>query len=98
MSTRMVRLPALASLILAFVSSQRRRPRQARPTFRPRRRANPTEPHRQIREAPAALSGAKEHSEHGARGVWGHHGEAVRATEEAIRQLELELRLKYDKD
>ena len=96
MSTRIVRLPALASLILAFASSQRRRPRQARPTFRPRRQANPTEPHRQIREAPAALSGAKEHSEHGARGFWGHHGEAVRATEEAIRQVEL--RLKYDKD
>ena len=68
MSTRMVRLPALASLILAFVSSQQRRPRQARPTFRPRRRANPTEPRRQIREAPAAVSGAKEHAEHAARG------------------------------
>ncbi len=96
MSTRMVRLPGLASLILAFASSQRRRPRQARPTFRPRRQANPTEPHRQIREARASLGGAKEHLEHAARDFGGHRGETVRASEEAIRQLEL--RLKYDKD
>jgi len=89
----MVRLPGLASLILAFASSQRRRPRQARPTFRPRRQANPTEPHRQIREARASLGGAKEHLEHAARDFGGHRGEAVRATEEAIRQLEF--RLKY---
>ncbi|OLE47860.1 MAG: hypothetical protein AUG46_05185 [Acidobacteria bacterium 13_1_20CM_3_58_11] len=82
----MVRLPAVASLILAFASSQRRRPRQARPTFRPRRQANPTEPYRQIREA---LGGAKEHLEHAARDFGGHRGEAVRATEEAIRQVEL---------
>src|SRR6266480_1393200 len=43
-----------------------------------------------------SLGGAKEHLEHAARDFGGHRGETVRASEEAIRQLEL--RLKYDKD
>jgi len=54
------------------------------------------EPHPQIREALAALRHAKEHMEHAAHDFGGHRVEALRATDEAIRQLEL--CLKFDKD
>jgi methionine aminopeptidase len=58
--------------------------------------ANPAEPHPQIREAIAALRRAKEHMEHAAHDFGGHRVEAIRATDEAIRQLEECLR--YDKN
>ena len=58
--------------------------------------ANPAEPHPQIREALAALRRAKEHMEHAAHDFGGHRVEALRATDDAIRQLEL--CLKFDKD
>ena len=58
--------------------------------------ANPAEPHPQIREALAALRRAKEHMEHAAHDFGGHRVEALKATEEAIHQLEV--CLKYDKD
>jgi hypothetical protein len=54
------------------------------------------EPHPQIREAIGALRHAKEHMEHAAHDFGGHRVEALHATDEAIRQLEL--CLKYDKD
>ena len=46
------------------------------------------EPHPQIREAIASLRRAKEHLEHAAHDFGGHRVEAIRATDEAIRQLE----------
>ncbi len=58
--------------------------------------ARPAEPHPQIREALAALRRAKEHMEHAAHDFGGHRVEAIRATDEAIRQLEI--CLKYDRD
>ena len=58
--------------------------------------ASAAEPHPQIREAIASLRRAKEHMEHAAHDFGGHRVEALRATEEAIRQLET--CLKYDKD
>ncbi len=58
--------------------------------------ATPAEPHPQIREALGALRRAKEHMEHAAHAFGGHRVEALRATDEAIRQLEL--CLKFDKD
>ena len=58
--------------------------------------ATPAEPHPQIREAIAALRRAKEHMEHAAHDFGGHRVEALKATDEAIRQLED--CLKYDKD
>ena len=58
--------------------------------------ATPAEPHPQIREALAALRRAKEHMEHAAHDFGGHRVEALKATDEAIRQLEL--CLKFDKD
>ena len=54
------------------------------------------EPHPQIREAIAALRHAKEHMEHAAHDFGGHRVEALKATDEAIHQLEI--CLKYDKD
>ena len=54
------------------------------------------EPHPEIRDAIAALRRAKEHLEHARHDFGGHRVEAVRATDEAIHQLEV--CLKYDKD
>lgn len=59
-------------------------------------KATPAEPHPQIREAIASLRRAKGHMEHAAHDFGGHRVEALRATDEAIRQLEL--CLKFDKD
>jgi hypothetical protein len=53
------------------------------------------EPHPEIREALGALRRAKEHMEHAAHDFGGHRVEALRATDEAIRQLEI--CLKYDR-
>ena len=58
--------------------------------------ATPAEPHPQIKEALGALRRAKEHMEHAAHDFGGHRVEALKATDEAIRQLEI--CLKYDKD
>jgi hypothetical protein len=54
------------------------------------------EPHPEIREAIASLRRAKEHMEHAAHDFGGHRVEALRATDDAIRQLEICLR--FDKD
>jgi hypothetical protein len=53
------------------------------------------EPHPEIREAIAALRRAKEHMEHAAHDFGGHRVEALKATDEAIHQLEI--CLKFDK-
>jgi hypothetical protein len=53
------------------------------------------EPHPEIREALAALRRAREHMDHAAHDFGGHKVEALRATDEAIRQLEI--CLKFDK-
>jgi hypothetical protein len=51
--------------------------------------------HPEIREAIASLRHAKEHMEHAAHDFGGHRVEAIRATDEAIHQLEI--CLKYDR-
>jgi len=53
------------------------------------------EPHPEIRESIAALRRAKDHMEHAAHDFGGHRVDAIRATDEAIRQLEI--CLKFDK-
>ena len=53
------------------------------------------EPHPEIREALGSLRRAKDHLEHAAHDFGGHRVEAVKATDEAIRQLEI--CLKFDK-
>ena len=57
--------------------------------------ASAPEAHPEIREAIGALRRAKEHMEHAAHDFGGHRVEAIRATDEAIHQLEE--CLKYDK-
>jgi hypothetical protein len=54
------------------------------------------EPHPEIREAIASLRMAKNHLEHAAHDFGGHRVEAIKATEEAIHQLQD--CLKFDKD
>src|SRR6267143_880484 len=103
MKTRIVSLLALATLILAFtfIATAPAAPNLAsalpsaasRP---PATTATPAEPHPEIREALGALRRAKEHVEHAAHDFGGHRVEAIEATNQAIKQLEL--CLKYDKD
>lgn len=58
--------------------------------------AAPAEQHPQIHDAIAALRNAKEHLEHAAHDFGGHRVDAIKATDEVIRQLEI--CLKYDKN
>jgi hypothetical protein len=58
--------------------------------------ADPKEPYPEIRAAIATLRRAKEHMEHAAHDFGEHRVEALRATDEAIRQLET--CLQYDED
>jgi hypothetical protein len=51
--------------------------------------------HPEIRDALAALRRAKEHLEHAAHDFGGHRADALRATDDAIHQLEI--CLKFDK-
>lgn len=53
------------------------------------------EPHPEIREAIASLRHAREHLQHAKHDFGGHREEALRATDEAIHQLEV--CLEYDK-
>lgn len=96
MKIRIVGLLAAASLILAFafLGSTHAAPNK---THSPATAAaTPAEPHPQIKDALGALRRAKEHMEHAAHDFGGHRVEALRATDEAIKQLEI--CLKYDKD
>jgi hypothetical protein len=103
MKTRIVSLLALATLILAFtlIATAPAAPNHANAppaaSSRPAAAtATPTEPHPEIREALGALRRAKEHMEHAVHDFGGHRVEAIEATNQAIKQLEL--CLKYDKD
>ena len=106
MKVRILGLLAVGSLLLAFAFffSTPAAPHKANVPAAPEANAlpatpsagTPAEPHPQIREALAALRQAKEHMEHAAHDFGGHRVEALKATDEAIRQLEM--CLKYDKD
>jgi hypothetical protein len=68
------------------------------PAAAPQPNAEPAaspEPHPEIRDAIAALRRAKEHLQMGAHDFGGHRVEAIKATDEALRQLDL--CLKFDK-
>lgn len=106
MKVRIVALLAAASLVLAFafLVSTHAAPNKTNTPVTPAASAQPAtpaaatpaEPHPQIREALGALRRAKEHMEHAAHDFGGHRVEALKATDEAIRQLEV--CLKFDKD
>jgi hypothetical protein len=106
MKIKIVSLLAVASLILAFafLASTHAAPNKTNTPATPAANAlpaipataTPAEPHPQIREALGALRRAKEHMEHAAHDFGGHRVDALKATDEAIRQLEI--CLKFDKD
>ena len=103
MRIRIVGLLAVASLILAFVfmATAPAAPNKANAPTANALSATPAatpaaEPHPEIREALGALRRAKEHMEHAAHDFGGHRVEAIEATNQAIKQLEL--CLKFDKD
>ena len=106
MKIRIVGFLALASLLLTFalLTSTPAAPHKTNVPATPAANAQPAtpaaaapaEPHPQIKDALAALRHAKEHMEHAAHDFGGHRVEALRATDEAIKQLEL--CLKFDKD
>lgn len=105
MKIRIVGFLALASLLLTFalLTSTPAAPHKTNAPATPAANAQPAtpaaapaEPHPQIKDALAALRHAKEHMEHAAHDFGGHRVEALRATDEAIKQLEL--CLKFDKD
>ncbi|HYL67878.1 MAG TPA: hypothetical protein VEX69_01830 [Candidatus Limnocylindria bacterium] len=98
MMHRILSLLALVAVIcaLTFVGST--------PAAPPAHNGQPTtaaatpapEAHPQIHDAIAALRNAKEHLEHAAHDFGGHRVDALKATNEAIHQLEI--CLKYDKN
>ena len=107
MKARIAGFLVAASLILAFafLASTHAAPNNANTPATPAAKAQPAtpaaaapaaEPHPQIREALEALRRAKAHMEHAAHDFGGHRVEALKATDEAIRQLEA--CLKFDKD
>jgi hypothetical protein len=106
MKTRMVSLLVLATFVLAFafIATAPAAPNKANAPAAPAASALPArpaatpaaEPHPEIREALASLRRAKEHMEHAAHDFGGHRVEAIEATNQAIKQLEI--CLKYDKD
>jgi hypothetical protein len=97
MRTRILIAFAFVALVvaLAYTASAPAAPNKANanavPTAAPQPNtttATPAEPHPEIHEAIASLRRAKEHLEHAAHDFGGHRVEAIRATDEAIHQLE----------
>ena len=105
MKTRILIAFALLALVMAFAytapapASPHKTGATAVPSASPHpgtTTATPAERHPEIREAIASLRRAKQLLEHAAHDFGGHRVEAIRATDEAIHQLED--CLKYDKD
>jgi hypothetical protein len=93
--TKIVGLLALASLVLAFAFIASAPAASNANGLPAAAAATPAEQHPEIHNALAALRNAKGHLEHAAHDFGGHRAEALKATEEAIHQLEI--CLKYDK-
>jgi hypothetical protein len=103
MKMRIAGLLAAASMVLAFalIATAPAAPNTANVPAASALPATPAaapaaEPHPEIREALGSLRRAKEHMEHAAHDFGGHRVEAIEATNQAIRQLEI--CLKFDKD
>jgi hypothetical protein len=92
-------LPAAVLLLTMALPAVAANPKPApnpAPAAKPAPAPVPPEKHPQIREALESLRNSKEHLEHAAHDFGGHRVEAIKAIDEAIRQLEI--CLKYDKD
>ena len=103
MKTRIIGLLVAAVLALAVaLASAAPAPPKARavPSAAPQPAkapaAEPAQVHPEIRDAIASLRKAKGHLQHAAHDFGGHRAEALRTTDEAIRQLEICMR--FDKD
>jgi len=81
-------LCAVVTLVLTLLCSSAVRSVSANPP-QPAAATPAPEPHPEIREAIASLRRAREHLDHAAHDFGGHRVEAIRATDEAIRQLQL---------
>jgi hypothetical protein len=103
MKTKLLVVFALVALVAAFAytatapAKANTTSAMALPAPVPQPNADPAMPadHPEIHDALAALRRAKDHMEHAAHDFGGHRVEALHATDEAIRQLEI--CLKYDK-
>jgi hypothetical protein len=103
MKTRILAVFAVVALVAVFAyavsapAAPNKGNANAIPAAAPQPNATTAVPadHPEIHDALAALRRAKEHMEHAAHDFGGHRVEALRATDEAIRQLEI--CLKYDK-
>ncbi len=104
MKTRILIVIAMVALVAAFAytSSAPAAPNAASANALPAAAPQPNpapapaaEPHPEIREAIGSLRHAREHLEHADHDFGGHKVEAIRATDEAIRQLEI--CLKFDR-
>ena len=92
-------LPAAALLLTMALPAVAANPKPApnpAPAAKPAPAPVPPEKHPQIHEALESLRNSKEHLEDAAHDFGGHRVEAIKAIDEAIRQLEI--CLKYDKD
>jgi len=106
MKIKILSLSALLTIAFALclsVTSTPASPKNPAPAAIPAAAPSPAaapaalpEPHPEIREAIASLRRAKDHLEHAAHDFGGHRVEAIKATDEALRQLQD--CLKFDKD
>lgn len=82
-------LCAVVALVFALTCSFAVRSASAKPS-QPAAAPAPAPPaHPEIREAIASLRRAREHLDHAAHDFGGHRADAIRATDEAIHQLQL---------
>ena len=85
-------LLATVTLILALTSPVAVPAAPAPKTPQPPAAVPAPPPHPEIQDAIASLRRAREHMNHAAHDFGGHRVEALRATDEAIRQLEICMR------
>jgi hypothetical protein len=94
MKTRILAIFAVVALVVAFAYALSAPATTASPNPAPaaaNAAAMPAD-HPEIHDALAALHRAKDHLEHAAHDFGGHRADALHATDEAIRQLEICLR------
>ena len=87
--TSMIEVAALM-LALSFPMAALAAPPKPTPKPQPKAAASPAqEPHPEIHEAIESLRHAREHLNHANHDFGGHREEAIRAIDEAIRQLQI---------
>jgi hypothetical protein len=97
MKTRILAIFAVVALVVAFAYAVSAPATTASPNPAPAAANAAPVPadHPEIRDALGSLRHAREHLEHAAHDFGGHRADALRATDEAIRQLEI--CLKFDR-